>query len=194
MQVVRTLVFCAKMLYMPPRKGSSRIVSAAAQRLGVDPMTVYRYVSGDRYPSLPVVRRIEETFGWSITEQVRLMPDEGKNPGYGIVLAEVLKEHFPDFEGEPANEAPVLRRNRDSTTWSVLQVADDCGSRHENIDRWLKGQRYPSLKTMQRFQQLWGWPVAEQVVLIPMEGYNQDYGNAFAKVLDAAYGSVTKIT
>jgi ribosome-binding protein aMBF1 (putative translation factor) len=66
---------------------SNRSVGA---RIGVDHTVVARYLHGKRYPSLKVMRQIEREYGWPLEEQIRLIPDFGKDPAYGDRLRWIL--------------------------------------------------------------------------------------------------------
>ena len=150
-------------------------------------MTVNRYLTGMRYPSLPMVRKIEEEFGWTISEQVRLMAREGKDHGYGIVLGEVLREHFGDEAGDISFEHTTYRPRAKTGAWTQIEVAEELGINKNNLNRWLGGHRYPDVKVMVMFQEVLDWPVAEQASLIPPSGYNTDYGDALREVLDRTH-------
>jgi hypothetical protein len=173
------------------------IITAAAWRLGIQSVNVYKYVTGMQYPSLPMVRRIEEVLGWTIPEQIRLIPDAGQyNMNYGMVLMEVLKEHYGDIVDDPDFPpalAPKAATPRDRTGprkgggWTPTYVANHLGVLPANVSRWLSGDRYPEVRTMLKFQQLWGWKASKQVNLIPLQGYNTDYADALREVLDRTY-------
>jgi transcriptional regulator with XRE-family HTH domain len=167
---------------------NANLASAAAELLGVEPYSIYRYVSGQRYPALPTIRRIEEVFSWSISDQVRLIPDVGNDHGYGLVLGEVLKEYFGDRDlGTPR------RKQKKSETWNASEVAEDLGASPSSVSRWLLGVRFPEVRTMIRIQEHLGWPVTEQVVLIPAEGRSTAYGDAFREVLERVYGGPDEV-
>lgn len=171
------------------------IITVTAQQLGTSSITVYKYITGLQYPSLATVRKIEEEFGWTIPEQIRLIPDAGTyNQGYGMVLMEVMKEHFADTINDPdfpPKEAPkALRtpgRRPGHTGWTHSWIATVLGIRVSNVTRWLAGVRYPESRTMLRIEKQWGWPAAEQIALLPLEGYDDAYATAFRAVLDEAY-------
>jgi len=63
-----------------------------------------------------------------------------------------------------------------ASTWTQSMLAMLVGTRQEHLGRWLSGQRYPELRAMQRIEQIFEWPVVEQVQLIPHEGYDSRYG------------------
>lgn len=176
------------------------IITVAAQRLGASSSAVYKYLAGMQYPTLQTVRKIEREFGWTVTEQIRLMPEENGvyDQGYGLVLMEVLREHFGDIIDDPDFPGPALppRRERGRrpghTGWTHAWVATVLNVKVANVTRWLNGQRYPESRTMLRIEKQWGWPAGEQIALLPIEGYNNDYGTAFRAVLDQAYPDPSK--
>lgn len=51
--------------------------------------------------------------------------------------------------------------------WGQHQLAALLGLNQQRLGRTLAGQEYPNFVTMQKFEAVFGWPVAEQVVLIP---------------------------
>jgi transcriptional regulator with XRE-family HTH domain len=178
------------------------ILTAASQRLGVHTMTVYKYITGQQYPGLSTVRRIEEEFHWSIPEQVRLIPavPDGTDLSYGLVLAEVLRENFPDIEPGFADTGGRVKEARHRPSrggWTHALVAKRLGCRVANVSRWLAGVRYPELRTVLRIARAFDWPATEQIVLIPEDGHTDDWATAFRAVLDREYPlkqDVTKIT
>lgn len=52
------------------------------KRIGLSYSGVSRIRSGDRYPSLAVMRKIREAYGWSLADQQALIPDKGRNLDY----------------------------------------------------------------------------------------------------------------
>lgn len=52
------------------------------KRIGLSYSGVSRIRSGDRYPSLAVMRKIREAYGWSLADQQALIPDKGRNMDY----------------------------------------------------------------------------------------------------------------
>jgi transcriptional regulator with XRE-family HTH domain len=178
------------------------ILTAAAQRLGVHSATVYRYITGLQYPGLPMVRKIEEEFHWSIPEQVRLIPAvvDGTDLGYGLVLAEVLRENFPDVEPGFAGTGRTVKEARYRPSlggWTHSLVAKRLGCRVNNVTRWVTGVRYPELRTILRIARVFDWPADEQIMLIQEDGYTDDWATAFRAVLDTRFPlkeDVTKIT
>lgn len=51
--------------------------------------------------------------------------------------------------------------------WGQHQLAALLGIAEQRLGRPLAGLEYPSLHTMQKFEVVFGWPVSEQVALIP---------------------------
>jgi len=180
----------------PNQENSTRTLAGlAGQRLGVSPVTIYRYLSGTRYPALPLVRRIEEEFGWPIQDQVRLIPVSGFDMSYGVVLGEVMRENFPDAPAGAVPELALLPRGprargprvQGKRGWTQASVAELLNTRASTVSRWLDGQRYPESRTMLRIEKLTGWPAAEQICLLPLDGYDQAYGAAFRAALDRTF-------
>lgn len=175
------------------------LVTAGAQRLGINGETMSRYITGRQFPTLPTVRKIEELFGWPIDAQVRLIA--GRDLGYGTVLGEVLRENFPDIEPDFSYTAFVRtkepRYRPTQGGWSHAMVGKRLGCQAVSVTRWLNAKRYPELRTMLRIQRIFDWPVTDQVVLVPEEGYNDRWSTAFKAVLDERFPlkeGVTKIT
>jgi transcriptional regulator with XRE-family HTH domain len=54
------------------------------KRIGLSYSGVSRIRSGDRYPSLAVMRKIREAYGWSVADQQSLIPDTGRNLDYAL--------------------------------------------------------------------------------------------------------------
>lgn len=168
------------------------IITATAWRLGVQSISIYRYVTGQQYPMLPIIRRIEEEFDWSVEEQIRLIPDAGNDLGYGMVLAEVMKEHFAESIDDPnfpprQLPAPVRRKRRMAPGWTHALIADHLGVRTPNVTRWLNGTRYPEVRTMLRIERLLRWKASSQIRLVPVDGYDTRYADAFREKLDRKF-------
>lgn len=177
-------------------RAETSILTAASQKLGVPSVTLHRYIAGRQRPMLPMLRRIEEAFGWPLDAQMRLIPDRGSDDqGWSIVLTEVLKEHYadtiddPDFPPAvaPSTIDRVRKKPRASPGWSHYYVADQLNTKVGNVTRWLNGDRYPDVRAIVRIEEIWGWPATEQIVLIPARGYDPRYGTAFRAWLDAKY-------
>lgn len=70
-----------------------RITNAAVgKRLGMSYSGVSRIRAGERYPSLPNMRKIRDVYGWSIEEQMALQPDKGKDMRYADALEKKIRE------------------------------------------------------------------------------------------------------
>lgn len=54
--------------------------------------TVARWRTGERYPDVRALLRIELLLGWPAAEQIVLIPPVGNDLRYAMVLNEVLKE------------------------------------------------------------------------------------------------------
>jgi transcriptional regulator with XRE-family HTH domain len=65
-----------------------------AAQLGTTKASIGRYLTGERYPTLKVMRKIEREFGWKVINQIDLMPDEGHDQLYGMALLQILNENF----------------------------------------------------------------------------------------------------
>ncbi|MGZ4659840.1 MAG: helix-turn-helix domain-containing protein [Arthrobacter sp.] len=179
------------MRYDRGNSAQNSLITATALRLGVTANAVYKYVIGVQYPAVQTIRKISEELHWSIEEQVRLIPDHGTyNLTYGMVLAEVMRENFPDIEPgfsgtyEPSGQ-PKYRPSAGG--WTHGMVASRMDVRVANVTRWLNGDRYPEARTMLRIERIFGWPAAEQIQLILEQGYDDAYGTAFKAVLDRAF-------
>lgn len=168
----------------------------AAARLDVKSMTIYRYLSGTRYPNLPMVRKIEEQLGWPIADQIRLIPTSGYDMGYAVVLEEVLRENFPDTPAGVLPEKaarPDGQRVRSKAGWTLSSVAEELNTRPGSVSRWLGGARYPEVRTLLRIEKLTGWPASEQIRLIPLNGSDEAYGAAFRAALDRTFPASTEV-
>lgn len=185
---------------MSPRHNPrNSILTAAAETLGVTSLTLHRYIAGRQRPRLPMLRKIEETWGWPVDAQIRLLPDTGREGlwNWGMILVEVLKEHYadeiddPDFP--PATPPPAHDRSkknlikRASPGWSHHFIADNLGTKTANVTRWLNGDRYPDVRQIRRIEEIWGWPATKQIVLISPKGYDNRYGDALRAWLDKCY-------
>lgn len=67
-----------------------------AEKLGVNPITLSRWRSGDRFPSRDMMLRIEDKLGWSVADQMAAYNTSlGENRGdYGKALKEFLAEKY----------------------------------------------------------------------------------------------------
>lgn len=54
------------------------------KQIGLSYSGVSRIRSGDRYPSLAVMRKIREAYGWPLADQQALIPDRGRNMDYAL--------------------------------------------------------------------------------------------------------------
>jgi len=185
----------------PGNDTTNSLLTAAAVRLGVTGTTVLSYLTGERYPNLVTVRKVEEEFGWPVDAQIRLIPEAGsKDLSYGTVLGEVLKENFPGVEPDFSYKyvrTGQPRRRPSVGGWTHALVGKYLAVQHTSVSRWLSGIRYPELRTMLRIDRMLHWPVTEQVVLVPEEGFNDAWATAFRAVLDREFplkADVTKIT
>lgn len=67
-------------------------VSQLAMVLGTTARAMYRYLSGERYPEVRMMKRFEALFGWPATEQVQLVPVAGYDLRYSMVLRQVMDD------------------------------------------------------------------------------------------------------
>lgn len=63
------------------------------KRIGLSYSGVSRIRSGDRYPSLAVMRKIREAYGWSLQDQQALIPDRGRNMDYAEEFERRINTH-----------------------------------------------------------------------------------------------------
>lgn len=49
-------------------------------------------MNGVSYPSLQMLQKIDVVFGWDISQQVKIIPFQGRDPRYGMVLRTVVNE------------------------------------------------------------------------------------------------------
>jgi transcriptional regulator with XRE-family HTH domain len=75
-----------------PRRAWSQ--ERAGERLGLSDYSIQRLLSGRQYPTLETMRRIEETIGWPLMDQIALIPraDEPYNHLYAMGLEAALDE------------------------------------------------------------------------------------------------------
>lgn len=57
-----------------------------AKALQISRTMVGHYVMGTKYPSLPVMRRVERVYGWPLMEQIGCIPDIGRDNRYAEQL------------------------------------------------------------------------------------------------------------
>lgn len=51
--------------------------------------------------------------------------------------------------------------------WALTQLAALLGTNGPSLGRYVNGLSYPTLQMMQKFEYVFGWPIAEQAELIP---------------------------
>lgn len=66
-----------------------------------------------------------------------------------------------------------------------VEIARRLGLSESGVHRIRNGTRYPSLAVMRRIQSAYGWPLDEQVNLIPEGAANMDYANEFERRVTA---------
>ena len=67
-------------------------VSQLSVILGTTARAMYRYLSGERYPEVRMMKRFEALFGWPAMEQVQLVPVAGYDLRYSMVLRQVMDD------------------------------------------------------------------------------------------------------
>lgn len=90
----------------------------AAYVLNCTVVTMFRYLNGTRYPEVRMMRRIERIFGWPATDQIQLIPYEGYDLTYGMVLRQVMEENGGHFQDMPPVLQPESVVSLQSTTFS----------------------------------------------------------------------------
>lgn len=65
------------------------------------------------------------------------------------------------------------------------EIARVLGLSESGVHRIRNGSRYPSLAVMRRIASAYGWPLDEQVHLIPEGPPNMDYANEFERRVTA---------
>lgn len=63
--------------------------------------------------------------------------------------------------------------------WSTITVGRQLGVSDTMVRHYLRGKRNPSLITMRRIEQHYGWPLMEQIRCLPDVGYDRRYGEEF---------------
>jgi transcriptional regulator with XRE-family HTH domain len=87
-------------------------VNEVAWVLGVAPNTVWRWLSGEHYPTTQMMRRIQEKFHWSAADQFEHIPSEGHDIRYGMVFRSVLDELTEDLPPVPDAAKRVRSRTQ----------------------------------------------------------------------------------
>jgi hypothetical protein len=60
--------------------------------LGCTGRAMWRYLSGERYPEVRMMKRFEALFGWPARDQIELIPVAGYDLRYSMVLREVIED------------------------------------------------------------------------------------------------------
>lgn len=60
--------------------------------LGTTARSLYRYLNGERYPEVRMMKRFEHMLHWSASEQVELVPMYGYDLRYSMVLRMVIED------------------------------------------------------------------------------------------------------
>lgn len=66
--------------------------SMVATVLGTNAKTLARWLHGERYPEVRMMKRIEQLFDWDCAEQVKLIPMYGYDMRYSMVLQMVMDD------------------------------------------------------------------------------------------------------
>lgn len=70
-----------------------------AEKIGVHPVTLSRWLAGDRYPERSKMLIIQELFGWSVTQQMLAYEKSAAAPeAYGEALAKHIAPWVTDPE------------------------------------------------------------------------------------------------
>lgn len=189
-------------------RSANSILTAASLRLGVTSNAVYKYCAGLQYPTLATVRRIEQEFHWSVSEQIRLMPlvPGEYDQGYGMVLMEVLRENLADTIDDqdfPPKEppaslvspAPKQRAGKQMREggWTHSYIGERVGVTPHTVTRWLSATRYPEVRAMLRIEKLTGWKATKQITMVPLQGYDDRYSTALRAALNAKFPTKDKV-
>jgi hypothetical protein len=86
--------------------------------------TVFRYLNGSRYPELRMMRKIEKIFHWSVAEQVALIPYQGYDAVYGLVLRNVLDENNGRFLNEENHKPDELRTRSVHVAYTLEELTN----------------------------------------------------------------------
>jgi hypothetical protein len=71
----------------------------------------------------------------------------------------------------------------------MTQLASLLGTNSPSLGRYVNGLSYPTLQMMQKFEYVFGWPIAEQVELIPPYWeWPPQIGRAEVQATDMRYG------
>lgn len=73
---------------------------------------------------------------------------------------------------------------RGEEEWTVSMIAIILGTTARAMYRYLSGERYPEVRMMKRFEELFGWPATEQVALVPWAGYDLRYSMVLRMVME----------
>jgi transcriptional regulator with XRE-family HTH domain len=161
------------------------------EMIGVSEPQVSRYLDGTYYPTVQLMKRIEEILDWPVGDQVTLVPKEGTDPVYGMALKDALDHKFREMAVHDWQNQPPRRRltsPQRGQGWSANAVAARLGINATSIWRYVDGQRYPPLETMRAIARVYDFPVGDQLDLVPTEGRNRDYADALIRVISEKEG------
>jgi ribosome-binding protein aMBF1 (putative translation factor) len=83
------------------------------------------------------------------------------------------------------------RRRRQRRVWSYYEAGKLLDINRESIAQYVRGDCYPDLYNMRKIEACLGWPLAEQLELIPFEDKrdrNHAYGLALEFLLNDELG------
>jgi ribosome-binding protein aMBF1 (putative translation factor) len=63
-----------------------------AKLLGTSDQAISRYLSGQLYPNVRMIKKLEAMLGWKAQAQLDLIPVVGHDHRYGMVLRQELEE------------------------------------------------------------------------------------------------------
>lgn len=101
----------------PRATGTHWSLSMMARLLGVNHNSLSSWVSGEQYPGTKNLKKLEAVLGWPASEQIDLIPLEGRDMRYSMKFRQVLgewKEANPRTisAGEITNVAPSHAKKR----------------------------------------------------------------------------------
>ncbi len=102
-------------------------VSQVAVVLGATAKSLSRWLHGERYPEVRMMKRIEELFDWDCAEQVKLIPMRGYDLRYSMVLQQAMDDW--KFNNPRTQMSGELRSMFDSPRGNYS---------HGQLGRWAK--------------------------------------------------------
>jgi hypothetical protein len=74
------------------RQDGEWTITMIAILLGTNSRSLRHYLTAERYPEVRIMKRIELLFGWPASEQVALVPLDGYDMRYSMVLKQVMDD------------------------------------------------------------------------------------------------------